>query len=93
MGFLFQNKTEKNPKRSFFFEPKITILGRFRMSLDGLDFEVETNERKYQTFQILLLFSICLQTNYKLKNPKTILNKVVECSEAFWILALVDINE
>jgi hypothetical protein len=41
--------------------------------LDGLDFEVETNERKYQTFQIL--------------------NKVVECSEAFWIFTLVDINE
>jgi len=70
---LFQNKTEKNPKRSF-FNPKLQYwVSISNVILDGLDFEVETNERKYQTFQIL--------------------NKVVECSEAFWVFTLVDINE
>jgi len=70
---LFQNKTEKNPKRSF-LNPKLQYwVSISNVILDGLDFEVETNERKYQTFQIL--------------------NKVVECSEAFWVFALVDINE
>ena len=55
---LFQNKTEKNPKRSF-FNPKLQYwVSISNVILDGLDFEVETNERKYQTFQILLWFSI-----------------------------------
>ena len=57
MGFCSKIKQRRilsavNPKLQYWvFDFEFVIL-------DGLDFEVETNERKYQTFQILLWFSI-----------------------------------
>ena len=55
MGFCSKIKQRRilsavNPKLQYWvFDFEFVIL-------DGLDFEVETNERKYQTFQILLWF-------------------------------------
>ena len=104
MGFCSKIKQRRILSAVFWTQNyNIGSISNVIITLDGLDFEVETNERKYQAFQILLLFYICLHTLcHRLKiggghcngtNSKTILNKVVECSEAFWIFTLVDINE
>ena len=48
--------------------------------------------RSFYGFSILPHARI-LEVEFRCSNKKTILNKVVECSEAFWIFTLVDINE
>ena len=102
MGFCSKIK-QRRILSAVFWTQNYNIGSISNVILDGLDFEVETNERKYQTFQILfMVFNFVTCQNLKFYNSelvprgastKTILNKVVECSEAFWIFALVDINE